>query len=257
MKTKLIITLLAIFASFTAMAQNKQTFTLSKDGKITVYFPEKPCGTVLMACPGGGYDHLAVAHEGHDMAPWLTSEGITYAVLEYTLPKQPLDTLPILDSHAALSFLAQNAASWGADPAKIGIMGSSAGGHLAAYTANTDSLVAFQVLLYPVISMEPGVTHAGTRRNLIGQDADSATQAHFTPSMRVHPGSPKAFIALSSDDRAVIPANSLGYAQALTKAGIPVELHMYPTGGHGWGYKSTFKYHDDWTKALTAWLRAL
>lgn len=233
------------------------TFTINGDAKLTVYHPQTPNGIVLMMCPGGGYDHLSRDNEGHSMAPWMTDMGVTYAVLEYRMPQTPLDTLPVLDSHAALRVLADNAAAWGANPAKIGIMGASAGGHLASYTANTDSIVKFQALLYPVISMTPGVTHPGTRKNLIGADADAATEAKFNSANRVHPGSPKAFIALSADDRAVIPANSMSYSQALIDAKVPVEMHMYPVGGHGWGFRSTFPYHEAWTQALAAWLKTL
>lgn len=259
MKKKFILTAIAAVAAiFTAMSQTKEVFPINGgDATLTVYHPEKPNGAILMACPGGGYSHLALAHEGHDMAPWLTSEGFTYAVLKYRMPQEPLDTLPVLDARAALALLANKAGEWNVDPGKIGIMGSSAGGHLAAYTANTDSLVSFQVLLYPVISMDKAVTHMGTRNNLIGENADTATEDHFTPAKRVHSGSPKAFIVLSADDRVVVPANSMGYAQALISAGVPLEMHMYPSGGHGWGYKPAFKYHKDWTAALTEWLRKL
>ena len=257
MKRIILAALAAVAAIFSGMSQTKEVFPINGEAKLTVYHPESPNGAILMACPGGGYSHLAINHEGHNMAPWFTSEGFTYAVLEYRMPKVALDTLPILDSRAALALLADKAEGWNVNPGKIGIMGSSAGGHLAAYTANTDSLVSFQVLLYPVISMDKAVTHMGTHNNLIGEDADAATEAHFTPSERVHAGSPKAFIVLSADDRVVVPANSMGYAQALISAGVPVEMHMYPTGGHGWGYRSEFKYHKDWTAALTEWLRKL
>ena len=258
MKLRNIFATATLCASILAGAQTApQTFAVNGEAKLTVYPTPTPNGTVLMMCPGGGYSHLATKHEGHNMAPWMNDMGITYAVLEYRMPQNPLDTLPILDSHAALRILADNATAWGANPDRIGIMGASAGGHLASYTANTDSLVKFQALLYPVISMTPGITHPGTRKNLIGADADAATEAKYNSANRVHPGSPKAFIVLSADDKAVIPANTMSYAQALIDAKVPVEMHMYPTGGHGWGYRDTFTYHQNWKDALAAWLEKL
>lgn len=245
----------AVIASMPLFAAS-ETIELPTGGKLHFYRAAVPNGVTVVDCPGGGYQMLATRHEGHDMANWFTGQGINYAVLEYTLPKAPMDTLPMRDAHAALRYVADNAASLGADAAKIGIMGWSAGGHLASHIANTDSLVAFQILGYPVITMR-AKTHGGTRRNLLGNNPTEEQLRAFSNYEIVHDGTPKAFIVLSADDTTVPPLNSILYFNALTAHKVPVEMHIFPTGGHGWGFGKKFVNHNEWTALLAAWLQKL
>lgn len=217
---------------------------------------EKATGRAVLILPGGGYSGLAAQHEGYDWAPFFNERGIAAFVLLYRMPKGHHEG-PREDVNQALALLRQNAAKWNLDPSQIGIMGSSAGGHLAATTStlNADSLKpAFQLLFYPVISMETGVTHQGSRHNLLGSNPPEDLVNRYSCEKQVTSSTPRAFMVLSDDDTAVVPANSIGYYQALHKAGVPSGLHIYPTGGHGWGYHQTFKYHHEVLAELSAWL---
>lgn len=233
---------------------------LTTNPGITVYRPARPNGTAVVMCPGGGYTHQASGHEGHDMAGWFNAQGITYVVLKYRLPQCRHD-VPVSDAADAVRLVRSHAAEWGIDPAKIGIMGASAGGHLASTLAThyPDSLSRpdFQVLFYPVVTMNAGVTHKGSRENLLGKDADEALVREYSNELHVGKSTPQAFIMLSADDRVVPPANSIDYFNALTANGVPVSMHIYPTGGHGWGFRDTFTYKRQWTGELEKWLRML
>lgn len=231
---------------------------LTRDPGITVYRPAKPNGIAIIMCPGGGYSHQAINHEGHDMASWFNSQGITYAVLKYRLPQgDPM--LPLSDAEQAVRILRSHAGEWNIDPAKIGIMGASAGGHLASMlsTHYSDSLSRpdFQVLLYPVITMDPSFTHGGSRTNLLGKEISPELEEKYSNEKQVASSTPQAFIVLSSDDRAVPPANSLSYYSALIANKVPTTMHIYPIGGHGWGFRDSFPYKREWTGELEKWLR--
>lgn len=223
-----------------------------------VYLPQHPNGTAILCCPGGGYHALALGHEGKDMAQWFNSLGITYCVLQYRMPGGNCE-VPISDVRQAMDYMRAHAEEWGVNPDKIGIMGSSAGGHLAATAANlwTDDRYrpAFQILFYPVISMEKGITHEGSRFGLLGADPSVEQVGRFSMEQQVTERTPEAFIMVSADDDLVPVANTLRYAQALTEHGVPYSLHVYPTGGHGWGYRDSFIYKRDWIGALEHWLR--
>ncbi len=174
---------------------------LTRDPGITVYCPSKPNGIAVIMCPGGGYSHQAINHEGHDMAAWFNAQGITYAVLKYRLP-QGDPTLPLSDAEQAVRILRTHAGEWGINPAKIGIMGASAGGHLASmlstHYSDSTSRPDFQVLLYPVVTMDPAVTHAGSRTNLLGKEISPQQQQRYSNELQVTPSTPQAFIVLSS-----------------------------------------------------------
>ena len=225
---------------------------------ITVYRPEKPNGMAIIMCPGGGYARLAMGHEGHDMASWFTTQGITYVVLKYRMPNGHYE-VPLSDAEQAIRIVRQHAAEWNINPRRIGIMGASAGGHLAASLAtlysSPETRPDFQVLFYPVISMKEGVTHAGSRFNLIGEKPSAEQEKKYSLEQQVNEQTPQAFIMLSSDDGAVPPANSLGYYEALLKNHVPATLHAYPIGGHGWGFRDNFTYKRQWTGELEKWLR--
>lgn len=225
---------------------------------MTVYRPAKPNGVAVIMCPGGGYSHQASGHEGHDMAQWFNAQGVTYVVLKYRIP-QGNPRLPLEDAGTAVKLVRSHADEWGVNPSKIGIMGASAGGHLASMLAThySDSLSRpdFQVLFYPVVSMDPAVTHMGSHNNLIGKDATKALEDEYSNEKKVNSATPQAFIMLSSDDGAVIPANSINYYNALIANKVPVAMHIYPTGGHGWGFRDSFPYKRQWTGELEKWLR--
>lgn len=230
----------------------------TRDPAITVYLPQKPNGKAVIMCPGGAYGWLAMGHEGHDMAQWFNNQGIAYAVLKYRLP-QGHHEIPLTDAEQAIRIVRDNAEKWNIDPAKVGIMGASAGGHLASTLATHYSSPAtrpdFQILFYPVITMDPAYTHGGSRENLLGKNPSKQLQNEFSNEMRVTPDTPKAFIMLSSDDNAVPVANGLNYYMALLKNNVRAALHAYPEGGHGWGYGDGFLYKRQWTGELEKWLR--
>lgn len=229
-----------------------------KNPDITVYRAENPNGMAVIMCPGGGYARLAMNHEGHDMAPWFNTQGITYVVLKYRMPNGHKE-VPFSDVEQAIRLVRQHAAEWNINPAKVGIMGASAGGHLASTLAthytSKETRPDFQILLYPVITMDANFTHAGSRENLITKNPSADLIAKFSNELQVNAQTPQAFIALSSDDKAVLPQNSINYYLALLKHNVPATMHIYPTGGHGWGFRDNFTYKRQWTDELEKWLR--
>lgn len=225
---------------------------------ITVYKANQPNGMAIIMCPGGGYARLAMNHEGHDMASWLNAQGITYVVLKYRMPNSHYE-VPLSDAEQAIRLVRQHAAEWGVRPDRIGIMGASAGGHLAASLAtlysSDETRPDFQILFYPVISMQPGITHGGSRQNLLGENPSQELENKYTLEKQVNERTPQAFIMLSADDGAVPPANGIHYFEALLQHQVPATLHVYPTGGHGWGFRDAFTYKRQWTGELEKWLR--
>jgi acetyl esterase/lipase len=199
-----------------------------------------------------------MSHEGHDMAAWMNTMGITYVVLKYRMPNGH-NEVPLSDAEQAIRLVRQHAAEWGVNPGRVGIMGASAGGHLAASLAtlytSKETRPDFEILFYPVISMVQGVTHAGSRENLIGSNPSKEMEQHYSLERQVNANTPQAFIMLSSDDTAVPPVNGISYFQALLDKKVRATLHVYPTGGHGWGFKDSFTYKRQWTEELEKWLR--
>ncbi|MBD5252040.1 MAG: alpha/beta hydrolase [Bacteroides sp.] len=226
---------------------------------VTVYRPKRPNGTAIIMCPGGGYSHQAASHEGHDMAQWMNAQGVTYVVLKYRLPKGD-PSRPLDDALEAVKLVRTHAKDWKLNPRKIGIMGASAGGHLASMAAThwTDSLSRpdFQVLFYPVITMDSTLTHKGSRQNLLGENPSDDLVNSYSNELCVKPTTPQAFIMLSGDDRGVPPANSVKYYMSLLDNKVPATLHIYPSGGHGWGFRDSFPYKRQWTGELEHWLRS-
>lgn len=220
--------------------------------------PELATGRAVVACPGGGYSGLAVNHEGYDWAPYFNKQGIALIVLKYRMPKGDR-TLPISDAEAAMKMVRDSADVWNLNPNDIGIMGSSAGGHLAS-TIATHAPEAlrpnFQILFYPVITMDKSFTHMGSHDNLLGKDASADLEKEFSNEKQVTKEIPRAFIVYSDDDKVVPPANGVNYYLALNKKGVPSVLHIYPTGGHGWGIREDFLYKSEMQNELTSWLRS-
>ena len=225
---------------------------------ITAYLPGNPNGTAIIMCPGGGYAHQAAAHEGHDMAQWMTGQGVTYIVLKYRLPQGDASR-PVSDAAEAIRLVRSKAKDWKLDPHKIGIMGASAGGHLAStaatHWADSTSRPDFQILFYPVVTMNEKFTHRGSRENLIGSAPSAEAVRLYSNELQVTSSTPQAFIMLSSDDRSVPPANSINYYMSLLENNVPASIHIYPTGGHGWGFRDNFTYKRQWTGELEQWLR--
>ena len=220
--------------------------------------PELATGRAVVACPGGVYSGLAVNHEGYDWAPYFNKQGIALIVLKYRMPKGDR-TLPISDAEAAMKMVRDSADVWNLNPNDIGIMGSSAGGHLAS-TIATHAPEAlrpnFQILFYPVITMDKSFTHMGSHDNLLGKDASADLEKEFSNEKQVTKETPRAFIVYSDDDKVVPPANGVNYYLALNKKGVPSVLHIYPTGGHGWGIREDFLYKSEMQNELTSWLRS-
>ncbi len=235
--------------------ENQQIFQPS----IRVFLPEgRHTGRAVIICPGGGYYTLAYGHEGYDYASYFTHQGIALVVLKYRIPHGN-HRVPLADLCEAMRTVKAHAREWGIDPDDIGVMGFSAGGHLASTLAThypQELKPAFQILFYPVISMDTTITHQGSRDNLIGQNPDPQLVDCYSNELQVDAETPRAFIALSDDDNVVPVENSLRYYTALHRHHVPVSLHIYPTGGHGWGYQETFRFKHEVHNALADWLRS-
>ncbi len=208
-------------------------------------------------CPGGGYVRLSMANEGHRMADWFNAQGITYAVLKYRMPNGYHD-VPVSDALEAIRIVRAHADEWGIR--QVGIAGASAGGHLASTAAThytADSRPDFQILFYPVISMDLKNCHRGSRENLLGADPTEEMVVLYSNEKQVTTDTPPAFIMHSSDDKTVPVSNSVNYYQALVDNRVAASLHTYPVGGHGWGFRDSFPYNRQWTGELEKWLREI
>jgi acetyl esterase/lipase len=244
------------------------------DPEIYVFLPEKQkaTGTAVVICPGGGYGRLAIDHEGYDVAKWFNEMGIAGIVLKYRLPSDKImedKTIgPLQDVQEAIRIVRRNAAKWNIAPDKIGVMGFSAGGHLAG-TASTmynekvypvfDSTSArpdFSILMYGVLSMQKEITHGGSRIGLLGNDASQELIDKFSNERNVNGQTPTAFLVASSDDGAVPVINSILYYQALVKNKIPAEIHIFEKGGHGYGLAPDRKGTENgWPEICKKWLK--
>ncbi|MCL2028215.1 MAG: alpha/beta hydrolase [Bacteroidales bacterium] len=222
------------------------------DPTITVYRPRNPNGMAIMAIPGGAFVRLAMNHEGHDMSAWLNTMGITLVVLKHRMPNGHPD-VPLSDAEQAMRIIRENAQEWGLDAKKIGVMGASAGGHLAATlsTIYSEPLTRpdFQIILYPAINMMNG------SRAYFGENPSEELKRKYSPNFNVTEHTPPAFITVASDDR-LLP-NSILYYQALHEKRVSVGMFIYPSGGHGWGFMDSFPFKREWTGELETWLRTL
>lgn len=228
--------------------------------KVWVYLPEKEqaTGRAVVICPGGGYSHLALDHEGKDWGEFFTQQGIAAVVLKYRMPHGDRN-VPISDAEEAMRLVRRNAAAWNIRYDQVGIMGFSAGGHLASTIAThstKDAKPDFQILFYPVISMLSDITHRGSHDNFLGSSAKKKHEKEYSNDMQVTRVTPRAWIALSDDDHAVLPANGLSYYTELYRHDVPASLHIYPSGGHGWGARTSFRFHIEMLLELKAWLQS-
>lgn len=249
-----------------SMAQTARTFTvnITDDGQanMQVFIPENATGRAIVDCPGGGYSHLSMQNEGTDWASFFNSQGIIFGVLKYRMPGGDR-TIPMSDAQAAVKMMRDSAQVWGVNPYDVGIMGFSAGGHLASTTATHAPIVSrpnFQILFYPVISMDERQTHKGSVVGFLGdkRSDEKLVRAFSNDKQVASHTTPPAIIIYAGDDSAVPPlTNGLPYYIALRKAGIPAALHVYPSGGHGFGFRDSYKFHDLMLTELTTWLNDL
>ena len=229
--------------------------------KLHVFLPEraKATGRAVLDCPGGGYSHLSMQNEGTDWAEFFCQKGAALAVLQYRMPKGDHD-VPLSDAKEAMRILRDSAAQWGLNPYDIGVMGFSAGGHLAS-TLSTHAEWSvrpnFSILFYPVVTMEKKGQHEGSCRNLLGKQRDDEELIKaFSNNRQVRRHlTPQAIILLANDDTGVPPVtNGIAYYTAMRNAGNPCALYVYPKGGHGFGIKKTFPYHEQMMTDLGTWL---
>ena len=222
---------------------------------LALFLPEKPNGLAILICPGGGYVDVWDKTEGYVNSKWFTDQGILFAVLKYRLPNGHPE-VPMDDVHEAMRVLKARADALGFK--KLGIAGCSAGGHLAATAAThftkPEERPDFQILFYPVLTMDPAFTHAGSSFYLLGKNPSKKLLDEYSNEKKVTPETPPAFIMANSDDRAVPCENSLRYYEALRANGVSAALHIYPEGGHGWADHTDFIYREAWMKDLQIWL---
>lgn len=240
---------------------------------ITVYKAEKPNGMAVIICPGGGYYILAASHEGSDVAKRFNEMGVTAFVLKYRLPTTP-DLLEnkeigsLMDAQRAIQLVRAKAKEFEVNPAKIGIMGFSAGGHVAATAAThfTSPVVAgakpaevrpdFAILGYPVVSFRAEIAHGGSRDALLGKDAPKSKIDYYSNELQVTPQTPPTFLVHAADDGAVPVENSIEFMLACKRNKVPVELHIYPKGGHGFGMNNPTTT-DKWMERVENWMKGL
>jgi acetyl esterase/lipase len=242
------------------------------EAEIYVYLPKMGIntGAAVVICPGGGYAIEAMDHEGYDLAEWLTTQGVAGIVLKYRLPYGH-DQIPLEDAQRALRIVHQKAAEWGINPAKIGIAGSSAGGHLAStagtrfdmgkpdasdpiekYSCRPD----FMLLLYPVITFNEEFGHMGSRTNLIGTGNKWELVEKYSNELHVTAQTPPTFLILADDDGGVPTRNSIEFYMALKKYKIPAEMHIFRDGGHGFGMNKKNLPIDQWPNLFAQWMKA-
>lgn len=261
--------------------KEKETYTKNNSGigtvahvthpALQVFLPKVPnaAASSIIICPGGGYSVLAIDHEGIEVAKTLNQMGIAAFVLKYRIPDSSCmdhrENVPLMDAQQALKMVRENASKWKLDSAKIGVMGFSAGGHLASSLGtHFNNLVVsnpnhtslrpdFMVLLYPVISFNDSIAHKGSKENLIGKNPPAALVHRFSNEEQITAKTPPAFLVHAIDDDAVPVANSISFVEALAKNKVPAEMHLYQSGGHGFGlHNKTTK--DEWIERLKNWL---
>jgi acetyl esterase/lipase len=233
---------------------------------------KKTTDATVIICPGGGYGILAIDHEGYDIAKWFNDRGMTAFVLKYRLPQEELfnndEIRPLQDAQQAIRIVRKNAAKYGVSPDKVGMMGFSAGGHLAATASThfttqvgeiTDPSISvrpdFSLLIYPVITFNDRFTHFGSRDNLIGKNPPVEKIEWYSNDKQVTKDTPPTFLISTTDD-SVQPENSIAYFLACKKNKVPVEMHIYEKGGHGYGLKKQGKGPvETWAARMEDWLK--
>ncbi len=243
---------------------------------LTVYLPEKPNGAAILIAPGGSYQRVVLDKEADELAPWLKPLGVTFFVLRYRLPgdghKQGAD-VPLQDAQRAIRLIRKNAAVWGLDPNRIGMMGFSAGGHIASGLAvkynqsvykpldEVDQVNArpdFLILGYPVITMQDGNLHPGSRNQLLGMQPSKEQIDAYSNELLITKDTPPVFIMHATEDTSVPVENSINFYLGLKKAKVPAELHLFKDGGHGYSIRFTVgKTCEQWPSLCGEWLKAI
>ena len=243
---------------------------------LTVYLPpgEQTNRTAVMICPGGGYVNLSIDKEGHDVARWLNTAGVAGIVLKYRLPRPDLagdqKPWPFQDGERAIQLVRSRAAEWKIDPNRVGVLGFSAGGHLASTIGThlnegqpsakdpVERLSArpdFMILVYPVISMKEPIAHEGSLHNLLGKTPEEKSVEFYSNELHVTSRTPPTFLVQAKDDRVSVE-NSLRFYAALQKAGVPAEIQLFEKGGHGYGLGINGGEPDTWPALCATWLKA-
>jgi len=243
---------------------------------LTVYMPVNPNGVVIIVAPGGGYQRVVLDKEGDELAPWLNSLGITLFVLRYRLPgegRQSRADAPLQDAQRAIRLIRKNAPSWGLDPDRIGMMGFSAGGHVASGLAVKYNQTLYQaideidiinarpdflILGYPVVTMMDQYVHMGSRTQLLGSQPTKEQLDAYSNELLITKDTPPTFIIHASDDPSVPVENSINFYLGLKKAKVPVEMHLFKDGGHGYSIRSTHgKTCEQWPLLCGQWLKSI
>jgi acetyl esterase/lipase len=233
------------------------------------FIPQNPNGSAVVICPGGGYLRLAYQFEGEAVAKWFADKGISAFILKYRLPNDELMTnkeiVPLSDAQKSIKYLRDNADKYGIKKDKIGIIGFSAGGHLAASASTlfmkevipnndkTNLRPDFSILGYPVISMNEEITHIGSRNNLIGEKPSEEMIHHFSNELNVTSDTPPTFLFHATDDKTVAVENSIRYYRSCLLNGVPVAMHIFEKGGHGFAMKKQV-LDEQWLLLLEKWL---
>jgi acetyl esterase/lipase len=252
---------------------NERVYRVMHPG-MYAFFPGKQenKGAAVVICPGGGYERLAYIVSGLQLAKWFNTMGITAFVLNYRLPNSPdlkqREIGPLMDAQRAIRYIRANAVKWGIKPDKIGIMGSSSGGHLAASASTIGDDVSaikdnldtvsykpnFTILVSPVISLSTTYAHAGSVKNLLGPGASDEIKKKYSLDLQVTPATPPCFIVDAVNDKTVSPINSLLYYQALLQNKVPVSFHAFPQGAHSIALRNNPGSTELWTKLCEMWL---
>ena len=275
-----------IIPLYTAVIPNSKPYpmkevTMERDGlligyrniaapTLAVYLPDQQIatGAAVIICPGGGYGMESYRLEGTNIAEAFNRKGIAAFILKYRLPSDSImidkSTGPLQDAQQAIKTVRQHAAEWKLDSAKIGIMGFSAGGHLAStagthfdksYIPNDEKISlrpSFMILVYPVISMSDELTHKGSRENLLGKSPEAEQIALFSNELHVNPNTPPTWLTHTGDDKVVPVDNSIRFYQELIRNNVKAEMHLYPTGNHGFVLSLPT---DEWMKPLFDWMK--
>lgn len=238
---------------------------------LTVYLPEKQSatGAAVIICPGGGYGGLVMGKEGYTIAEYFIQKGVAAFVLKYRLPDDKImkdkSTGPLQDAQQAIWLVRKNAKQWGVDPQRVGIMGFSAGGHLAStagthfnqpvinYGQGVNLRPDFMILVYPVVSMTDSLGHKGSRNNLLGKEPSAEKIKSFSNEFQVTDQTPPAFLIHAGDDKVVDVDNSISFYEALRRHKVPAEMHIYPKGDHGFVLKWPI---ENWMDMCMKWMAA-
>lgn len=261
------------YREFVREGSGRRTLAV-QDPTIEVFLPAdyRANGSAVLICPGGGYYLQAYDWEGVEFAKWFNRMGIAAFVLKYRLPHwSPVgckEHVALDDAKQAMRYIRAHAKEFNIDPAKLGVMGFSAGGHLASSlstrydmgTGNDEftkqsSRPDFSILVYPVISSDTSIYHGGSFKNLLGENPNSAQLEEASSEKQVDENTPPTFLMHAYDDKGVVPDNSIVYFQALRKHGVPAALHIYPSGGHGFALAEQDPYLSGWIKQLEGWLK--